>query len=77
MPKYNAYGTVVGSTYIGEFEAKNEKEAIEKAQRAAGVSLCHECARDISDPEVTEINVELVEDENDSEGGADEDEEED
>lgn len=47
------------STYIGEFEAATAQEALKIAQDSGPyVSVCHQCAQDISDPEVVSITVE-------------------
>lgn len=64
MPKYRVSAAVVGSKYIGEFEAGSEEEAIDKAMSsdAAYVSVCHQCSRDISDPELENFCAELIED---------------
>ena len=53
MTLYRVGGEVRGSCYVGEFHANDAWDAIEQARDQAGVSLCHECAREISDPEVT------------------------
>ena len=58
MPKFQAYGKVVGSKFIGEFTAKNKKEAQKMAEAQAYVSLCHQCASEVEDPEITEIIIE-------------------
>mgnify|MGYP003421814730 FL=1 len=58
MAKFHVSGTVVGSTYIGEFEADTEAEAIEKAATEAHVSLCHQCSRNCENIEITEISAE-------------------
>jgi len=58
---------VFGGHHLGEFEAETGDEAIAMAVRGAGVSLCHECSRDISDPQlerfVAECGDEVFEDE--------------
>lgn len=61
MPLYNVTGVVVGSTWVGEYYANDPWQAIEFARDDAGISLCHECARKISDPEVLELTAEDVE----------------
>jgi hypothetical protein len=61
MPRYSVTGAVHGSTWIGEYDANTPEEAIELAYNDAGVSLCHECARSVSDPEVCELTAEDVE----------------
>ena len=45
MPKYRAYGKVVGSKYLGEFEAENEQEAKNIASESddAQISFCWRC----------------------------------
>ena len=65
MPKYRVHGAVVGSKYLGEFEAKNADEAIKKAveSRAGSVSLCHQCADECEDAsiDIDNTSAELVE----------------
>lgn len=61
MPKFKAYGQVVGSKYLGEVEADTEEEAKRKAWSLAHVSLCHQCSDECEDPEVEEIAVEAAE----------------
>lgn len=61
MPRYSVSGAVHGSTWIGEYDATTPEEAIELAYNDAGVSLCHECARSVSDPEVCELTAEDLE----------------
>jgi hypothetical protein len=50
--KYQVGGAVHASTWVGTFEANSPEEAIERAYEAAHVSVCHQCAEKISDPEV-------------------------
>jgi hypothetical protein len=61
MARYRVYGTVTASKYLGEVEASSEEEAEKKAwaMDVASVSVCHQCSRDVSDPEISEITVEL------------------
>lgn len=61
MPRYSVSGAVHGSTWIGWYDANTPQEAIERAYNDAGISLCHECARKVSDPEVLELVAEDVE----------------
>lgn len=61
MPRYSVTGAVHGSTWIGEYDANTPEEAIELAYNDAGISLCHECARSVSDPEVCELTAEDLE----------------
>jgi len=60
MPKYRVYGKVVGTKYIGTFEAATKEEAEQKAwdDDGAWVSVCHQCARDVEDPEIVSMEVE-------------------
>jgi hypothetical protein len=63
MPKYRVYGKVVGTKYIGEFEAATKEEAEQMAWEndEAYVSVCHQCSRDIEDPEIERMEVIEVE----------------
>lgn len=65
MPKYNVYGTVVGSKYLGVFEASSAEEAVEKALQSdeAYVSLCHQCAGECEDAEIHKATADKVDDE--------------
>jgi hypothetical protein len=55
MKKWRVGGGIAASTYVGEFEAATWQEAIEAAYKVAGVSVCHECAKHISDPEIDHL----------------------
>lgn len=59
MKTYHVYGTVTAGKYLGTVEAESEEEAIAKGWEleTVYVSVCHQCARDISDPEITDISV--------------------
>jgi hypothetical protein len=63
MPHYRAYGSVVGSKYLGEFEAATPEEAKEMAcsSGAASIDLCHHCADECSDGMVEKVFVEEIE----------------
>jgi hypothetical protein len=50
--KYKVGGAVHASTFIGEFEADSPEQAIELAYETAGISVCHQCADTVEDPEV-------------------------
>lgn len=56
MPRYRVSGTVTASKYLGEFEADSPEDAVDKAltSDAAYVSVCHQCAHDVEDPEIHE-----------------------
>jgi hypothetical protein len=61
MPKFNVYGTVQASKYLGEFEAATPEEAEELALEANGhCSVCHQCTSEIEDPEIIKCTVEPV-----------------
>jgi hypothetical protein len=53
--KYKVGGAVRASTYIGEVEADSPAQAFEEAYKKAHVSVCHQCAADIQDPEVADL----------------------
>lgn len=61
--KYQVFGKVTGSVYVGEFEANSPEEARELAEASDGasVSFCHYCSRKCEDPEV-EITSIVAED---------------
>ena len=61
--RFNAYGVVAGSKYLGEVEARDVIEAREKAFRmhSASVNLCHQCADECEDAEIHEVIVESIE----------------
>ena len=67
MKKFNVYGIVTGTKYLGQVEAETEEEAKEKAEGVGSylelhISLCHQCSREINDPEIHEVNVEECDD---------------
>jgi hypothetical protein len=53
--KYQVGGGVHASTYVGVVEANTPEEAIDRAYETASVSVCHQCATSISDPEVAHL----------------------
>lgn len=56
MAKWNVSAKVVGSKFLGTFEAKTKNEAIAKAERSnGGVNLCHQCADECEDAELTDF----------------------
>lgn len=61
MPKYRVYGVVKATKYVGEYEAETEDDAKDLAWGDAYVSVCHQCSREIEDPEIEELVVEEVE----------------
>ena len=60
MKKWNCYGQVVGSKYLGQVEAETSEEALEHAAEldSNSVSFCHHCSGECEDPEVREIVIE-------------------
>lgn len=61
MPKFRIHGTVVGSQYLGIYEAPTAEEAIEKAIAESSVRLCHHCSSQCEDGEISEATAEQVE----------------
>ena len=63
MPKFRISARVVGSKYIGEFEAATKEEAERMAEKSGEihVSLCHQCAHECEDPECDELYIDEVE----------------
>lgn len=63
MARYRVTGTVTGGKYLGEFEAGTASEAVSMAlaSDSASCCLCHKCADEISDPEVTDATADLIE----------------
>jgi hypothetical protein len=60
MPKWEVYGAVVGSKYLGEVEADTAEEAKAKGWNLDSVgmtSLCHECEHECEDPSISEVIV--------------------
>ena len=62
MAKYDISARVVGSKYIGEFEADTKEEAIELAWKKAWVSLCHQCSSECEDAEIEDLYADEVND---------------
>lgn len=60
MPRFNVYGRVTGSKFIGQYEAKSMGLAIEQAEQDAAVNLCHHCDNECEDPQVTDLEAEEV-----------------
>ena len=67
MPRYHVSATVIGSQYVGEFEAASPEAAIEKAQKIAHVSFCHECANQCENAQIENISAEEIVEEGDEE----------
>ena len=60
MPKFAVYALYHASKYIGEYEAENEEDAIEKAGEDADgfISLCHQCAGEVEIGDLVDFHVE-------------------
>ena len=59
LRKYNVYGRVVGSKYLGSVEAFSLEEAQELADNLPShISLCHQCSSQIEDPEISKTTIE-------------------
>lgn len=60
--KWNVYGHVQAGKYLGVFKAATAEEAVALALNsdAASCSVCHQCANDVEDPEVTDASAEEV-----------------
>lgn len=61
MPKFRVHGRVVGTKYIGEYEAATAADAEALAWRDAHSSMCHQCSSECEDAEIDELVVEQVE----------------
>lgn len=63
MPKFEVYGKVTGSKYLGVFEAHSEEEAIQLALQstASMVSFCRQCTDNCEDPEINEAVADRIE----------------
>ena len=55
---YSVTAAVVGSKWVGDYEAETGEEAIQKAYEHAHVSLCHECASECEDPSIEHMTAE-------------------
>ena len=53
---------VVASKYLGTVEAETEEEAEDKGLElgTCHVSVCHQCAVQVEDPEITEVVAQKV-----------------
>ena len=64
MKRYSVTATVTGGKYIGEFLAKNKKDAEEQAWASDNcyISFCHQCSDECEDGGVSELHIEEVKD---------------
>lgn len=60
MKKWDVWGTVTGTKYIGTVEANSRKGAEEKAYQHDNIDvmLCHKCSRECETPEIHDVYVE-------------------
>jgi hypothetical protein len=59
MKKYQVYAMYTASKPVGEVEAENEKEAVERGWGLVDhVRLCHECARKLDVGDAYEVLIE-------------------
>lgn len=60
--RWDCYGVVKGTKYLGTFEADTADEAkiLAGNSAVAGVRLCHHCDAQCEDPEISEIHAELA-----------------
>lgn len=60
--KFDVYGTVTGGKYLGTVEAESAEEALDIAYEGKKVSLsvdlCHQCASECENAEVSNLTVE-------------------
>lgn len=60
--RFRIYGIISASKYIGEVEANTKEEAEEKAwsHENMGCCVCHQCTSEVEDPEILEIELEEI-----------------
>lgn len=64
MPMYRVFATITAGHYCGDIEASDEAEAqglAEDKYMGAQVTICHQCAREMDEPTISKIDVELAE----------------
>ena len=59
MTTWNVNAALAAGKYIGKVKARTAEEALKRAQRHPnlGVSVCHQCADEVTDPEIIYISV--------------------
>lgn len=61
--KYTVIGVIIGNRHLGYVYAKNHAEACIKAEEKfsrESCSVCHQCSREIEDPEIDRLIVDEV-----------------
>ena len=63
LKTFDVNASIIGGKYLGQFKAKNKKEAIELALNSskAYISLCHQCCKECSDPQIDKLFADEVE----------------
>ena len=61
--KWDVYGRVVATKYLGQFEADTKEEAEQLALERgdAAVHLCHACVKEADSAEIESAEAELIE----------------
>lgn len=63
LKKYTIIGIVETGKWLGMIEANSEEEALEIAEKDKNIqnnsyiSLCHQCANELDDPQITELRA--------------------
>lgn len=67
MPRYHINAAIAGSKYIGDVDAENAEDAIFRGyeMKECFVSVCHQCSRQIEDPEVISLSATNADDPSD------------
>lgn len=65
MKKYHVFGVVEATKYLGVVEAEDAEQAKELGLEldSCCVSVCHQCSRDVEDPEIHTVMVNEANDE--------------
>lgn len=59
--KFDVFASVVGTKFIGTFDAETAEGAIALAEESdeTSVIFCHQCARQCEDPQAIELKAEV------------------
>lgn len=62
LKTFRVFASVMGSKYLGEFQAATKEEAEDMALKsdAASISLCHQCSHECEDAAVDKVEAEEV-----------------